>query len=218
MTSSHAAAPWTVTVITPWHEHVEFADGYWDALEAGAPDEVIIVDNGSDPPLDWSGIRLAENLGFCAACNLGLLAAKSDAVVFLNNDVELQRVNWLHEIRAKLGPKRLVGEIRQEAHTWVGGRAYSYIDGWCVAAMRDDLVELGGWDETLEEPAYYSDNLLTLRAQQADWEIVNVGVGLRHLVSGTSRDDMHAATKAAWANRAVWEQAVREAQLTTSIT
>jgi GT2 family glycosyltransferase len=200
----------TVTVVTPWFQHREFMPGYWDALEAGEPDEVIIVDNGSDPPLDFADVRLQTNTGFCPACNVGLDRATSDAVLFLNNDVDLGRANWLREIRAKIAPKRLVGEVRRGDHASVDGVMYSYVDGWCIAAMRDDLVELGGWDETLTEPAYYSDNLLSLRAEQTGWELVNVNVGLRHLVSGTARDNWGRITRAAAANRTVWEQAVRQ--------
>ena len=202
----------TITIVTPWLNHLEFCDGYWDAIEAGAPDEVIIVDNGSDPPLDFAAIRFEENRGFCAACNAGLHAATSDAVLFLNDDVELQTPGWLTKIRDRLEPKTLVGQQRTEQHAVVDGHLHAYIDGWCVAALTGDLVELGGWDETLDEPAYYSDNLLTLRALQAGWQLAHIGhLGLRHLGNGTSRDDGRRMRHAAANNRQVWEQAVREA-------
>ncbi len=205
----------TVTVVTPWQDHLELFDGYWNAIEAGVPDEVVVVDDGSDPPLSWASVRLDQPQGFCGACNAGLDAATSDAVVFLNNDVQLQAANWLRHIRRWLRPQTLVGELRAGPHTTVDGIEHPYIDGWCIGALREDWLDLGGWDDTLEEPAYYSDNLLTLRAQQAGWDFHTLTVGLHHLVSRTARDHMAAIAPAAAANRKVWEQAVRQSTLAT---
>ncbi len=208
----------TVTICTPWRDHLELADDYWDAIDAGAPDEVIIVNDGSIEPLPFVGAGIVriidtEPRGFCAACNTGLAAATSEAVLFLNNDIQLQAANWLRHIRNHLAPKTLVGEIRMGPHTTVDGQQHSYIDGWCIAAMREDWLDLGGWDETLEEPAYYSDNLLSLKAQQAGWDFKATWIGLHHLVSRTARDQMGRISEAAAANRIVWEQAVRESTL-----
>jgi GT2 family glycosyltransferase len=201
----------TVSVVTPWYGHLDYANGYWDAIEAGTPDEVIIVDNGSDPPLDYPGVRLEENTGFCHACNVGLHASTSDAVLFLNNDIELDDRDWLKPILRQLGPGRLVGELCAERHTVIDGHPVPYLDGWCLAGMRDDLINLGGWDETLAEPSYYGDNLLSLRAEKAGFDLVDVRpVGLRHLGNGTSRDNLMALFASAAVNRQVWEQAVRE--------
>jgi len=206
----------SVTVITPWRNHPEFADGWYEAIAASGATEVIVVDDASDPPLGWPGIRLDEPRGFCGACNAGLQAAATDAVVFLNNDIQLVRANWLREIRALLKPRTLVGELRSGSHTHVDGQEHPYIDGWCIAAMREDLVELGGWDETLEEPAYYSDNMLTLRAAQAGWHLSHLNVGLHHLVTGTAKDDPSRIHQAAQANRAKWVQAVTDSKLVTT--
>ena len=56
--------------------------------------EVIIVDNGSNPPTGKecpygraTYIRNEANLGFPVACNQGIRAAKGDAIILLNNDV-----------------------------------------------------------------------------------------------------------------------------------
>jgi GT2 family glycosyltransferase len=206
----------TVTVVTPMRNHDEFVEGWLEAVNVGAPDEVVIVDDASDPPYKTPDklVRLDESRGFCGACNAGLAAATMDAVVFLNNDIELRAANWLRNIRRHLWPRTLVGELRRGAHTYLDGQEHPYIDGWCIAAMREDLLELGGWDETLEEPAYYSDNLLTLRALQAGWKLATpIPIGLHHLVSGTAHDDRAAIERAASANRAVWEQAVRDSTL-----
>ncbi len=57
--------------------------------------EIILVDNGSEPPIKppFSGfietriIRNEENRGFPAAVNQGIRAAKGDIIILLNNDV-----------------------------------------------------------------------------------------------------------------------------------
>ena len=207
----------SVTVITPWRNHPEFVDGYLEAIDAGQPDHFLIVDDNSDPPLEFADVWLkGHSHGFCSACNAGLAAAGTDAVVFLNNDIQLVRANWLREIRALLKPRTLVGELRTGSHTHVDGREHPYIDGWCIAAMREDLLELGGWDDTLEEPAYYSDNMLTLRALEAGWDVSTLNVGLHHLVSGTAKDNPSRIHQAAQANRAKWVQAVTDSKLVTT--
>jgi GT2 family glycosyltransferase len=64
-------------------------------------DEVVVVDNGSaDDSVEVAEragarvIRLGVNLGFAAAVNRGVAAAKSDWVAILNNDVTL-KPDWL---------------------------------------------------------------------------------------------------------------------------
>ena len=61
----------------------------------------------------------------------------------------------------------LAGPLRFGRHADVDGEQFPYIDGWCLAGMREDLLRLGGFDEGLDEPAYYSDNLLCLEARAA---------------------------------------------------
>ncbi len=201
-----------VSVVTPWRDHLELAPAYWEAVEAGWPFETIIVDNGSEPPLEFATSRFPDNRGFCAACNHGLELAAGDAVLFLNNDVTMIRETWLDEIRAQLAPGRIVGNIRDDAHTAVNGDIIPYVDGWCLAAMTDDIRRIGGWDETLREPAYYSDNILCVNARRAGMELVHVDVGLRHLGNQTScatPDLEMMAHRAIIANRMTYDQAVR---------
>lgn len=217
----------SITIVTPWLNCPELAQGYWQAVEAAVDtcDRVIIVDNASEPPLEQThrertGIGLSpwvlfdrqeRNLGFSRACNRGLDIAETDAVLFLNNDVRLRDAGWLGAVRRELRPETLVGAtLRTDPHTAVDGQAVPYLEGWCVAALTADLRALGGWDD-LEEPSYYGDNLLSLHARAAGWKLVQVDVGLRHLGNYTTRRmDVNGV---AARNRAVYEQAVREARL-----
>lgn len=212
----------TVAVVTPWLGHPELLDGYIDALALGpveTHDEVIVVDNGSSPPLSRGGydawlkpLRLEHNRGFTGGCNAGLEAATADAVLFLNNDVVATRSGWLAAIRAALEPGVLVGaRLRTDRHGDVDGLSYPYLDGWCLGGMRADLLELGGFDEEYEEPAYYSDNDLCFRARAAGMRLREVRVPLLHLENVTAgRGDEPHVVWAREENRRRFELLVRE--------
>lgn len=194
----------SVAVVTPWHNRHDLAPDYLHALDRGPkPDEMMVVDNASDPPLEFWEIRNDTNRGFAAASNQGLAAATADVVVFLNNDIRGTRQGWLTELVAAVEPGVLAGaQLRNDRHAWVDDQPVPYLDGWCLAGMRDDLLDLGGFDETLAEPAYYSDNLLCLRARAAGMTLVEARVGLRHKGGQTSRADPAARASAAKANQA----------------
>lgn len=214
----------TVTIVTAWLDAFELIPGYWRALKAGLRDgdEVIVVDNASNPflelafgertqgvPSEWiTFVRFERNIGFSRACNVGLDRVGTDAVLFLNNDVRMSRPDWLDVLRGHLAPGVLVGaELRDGPHTAVDGVQHPYLDGWCLAGMRDDLLTLGAWNEDFEEPAYYGDNELCVRARALGFDLLPAEVGLRHLSNYTSRrmtiDDVAAR------NRERYVQSVR---------
>lgn len=198
----------TVTVVTPWWNHRELERDYWAALRH-QDCLVIVVDNGSEPALP-NAWRLDHNSGFSHACNVGLDLASTDAVLFLNNDILMTSADWLENIRAALGPGVLIGaQLRSDPHADVDNERMPYLDGWCVGGMRDELLELGGWDESLEEPSYYGDNILSLRARAAGMTLREVRVGLRHKLNVSANDHPGVAAASA-ANRARYQATVRE--------
>lgn len=108
-------------------------------------------------------------------------------MVFLNNDIQATAADWLRPLRAALEPGVLVGaNLRHEPHGAVDGQPLPYLDGWCLAGMRDDLLDLGGWDEEYMEPSYYGDNDLSLRARAAGMTLREARVTLRHKQNGTA--------------------------------
>lgn len=156
----------TITVVTPWHNMRHLEREYWKALRTENC-EVIVVDNGSDPPLP-NAWRLEHNSGFSHASNVGLELSTTDAVLFLNNDIFATQPGWLEPIRQELDYGVLVGPvIRYDQHGNVDGHSLPYLDGWCLAGMRDDLLDIGGWDEGYQEPSYFGDNDLAFRARLA---------------------------------------------------
>jgi GT2 family glycosyltransferase len=189
----------SLTVVTPWLNHRELERDYWAAMRTvGA--EVLVIDNGSEPPLP-NAWRLDRNTGFSHACNVGLELARTDAVLWLNNDIAAVRADWLEPIRDALEPGVLVGaNLRFDQHGSVDGESFPYLDGWCLAGMRDDLLDLGGFDESYAEPAYYSDNDLCLRARAAGMRLREVPVGLVHKLNVTAGHSV-AVSEATVANR-----------------
>jgi len=99
-----------LSIIIPAYNQAEMTTECIQAVMEGTTDyEIVVVDNGSDPPFNppFSGfneisvIRNDENKGFPAAANQGIRKAKGDIIVLLNNDVivspdSLNRLtNWL---------------------------------------------------------------------------------------------------------------------------
>ena len=201
-----------IAIVTPWHNHQELLADYMEAVGvAGEWDELIIVDCGSEPQLEFATVYPGSNLGFCGGSNYGLNCATADAVVFLNNDVRIRSQSWLEEIRASLEPGVLVGQLRNGLHTSVDNTLLTYLDGWCLAGMRSELLALGGFDETLEEPAYYSDNLLCLEARAAGMTLVDLRIGLEHLQNVTAGPAWDSRVQAATtSNRARYQARARE--------
>lgn len=202
----------TCAVVTPWTDHEDLWEDYSEAIDAAQPDQVLIVDNASEPPLAFAQIRLEANLGFCGGSNVGLRAATTDIVVFLNNDVALTSGDWLTKLLAALEPGVLVGaRLRTDRHADVDGHPMPYLDGWCLAGTRDDFRTLGGWNTQLAEPAYYSDNLLCLEARAAGMTLREVPVGLHHknFTSGRmlARDHVQRVTLE---NQARYQERARE--------
>ena len=201
----------SVAVVTPWLNHPELTDDYLEAIADERPDELIVVDNGSDPAVPFATVRLDSNHGVAVAYNIGLREATTDIVVFLNNDVGLVRHGWLHALAAATEPGVLVGaNLRYDAHGDVDGQRLPYLDGWCLAGRREDLLSLDGFDESYEEPAYYSDNDLSLRARAKGMTLREVPLGLRHKLNMTANDDPAAKDKAAAANYERFAAAARE--------
>lgn len=186
----------TITAVTPWLGHRELERDYWAAIRA-ANLKALVIDNGSTPPLP-NAVRSETNLGFAKACNLGLRLATTDAVLFLNNDIADGQPGWAEPIREALEPGVLVGaQLRRNAHGDVDGQPFPYLDGWCLAGMREDLLELGGFDETFDEPSYFGDNDLCLRARLAGFTLREAKVRLRHLENRTAGRASDPAVRAA---------------------
>jgi GT2 family glycosyltransferase len=80
--------------------------------EGSTPYEVILVDDGSEPPLDEAVaaveglrvVRLPTQQGFVGAANRGAEAARGHSLVFLNNDTAVCD-GWIEALGGRLGRK-----------------------------------------------------------------------------------------------------------------
>lgn len=172
----------SIAIVTPWRDHLELAPDYFAAVDAAAPDQLIVVDDGSDPPLKFAALRLDASGGFCTASNVGLHACLTDQVLFLNNDVRALRENWLDDFRAAIEPGVIVGPLQEPAHCKVDDVAYPYVDGWALGMVTDDALRLCGWDERYDHagPAYFSDTALSFHARWHGFRLRELRPGLAH--------------------------------------
>lgn len=80
--------------------------------------ELIIVDNGSEPPIkppftgfiETTLIRNEENKGFPIAVNQGIRAAKGDVIILLNNDV-IVTPGWAEKLAGWLDEFDIIGPV-----------------------------------------------------------------------------------------------------------
>ncbi len=91
--------PQGISVVIPSHNGKHLLETLLPSLMPQAPDEVILVDNGStDGTASWlmqfyptvKVVQRVEALGFAAASNLGIQAARFSRVLMLNNDMVVQ--------------------------------------------------------------------------------------------------------------------------------
>ena len=88
------------TVLIPTYNRQEHLDGVLSALadqaEPDVPFAVVLVDDGSDPPVSLEGrawpfevelVRLEANVGRAAARNAGLAAVRTRLTIFLDDDM-----------------------------------------------------------------------------------------------------------------------------------
>lgn len=203
----------SVAIVTAWRDHLELAADYFQAVEAANPDQLVIVDDASDPPLTFASHRLDTPGGFCTANNHGLRQVECDITLMLNNDIAPLRQSWLREIVELVEPGAIVAPLRYDAHGHVDGVSYPYGDGWCLAALTEDLRRIGGWDETYDiaGPAYYSDNALSFQARMNGFRIREVRPGLAHKGGQTGGVDDQLFQAALAANSVIFQDQVRKA-------
>jgi GT2 family glycosyltransferase len=181
----------------------------------GAAFEVVVVDNGSSDgspewvaqyaaaaPLPVRLIRNSVNLGFCAANNQGIAAARGEFIALLNNDAEAGP-GWLAALLGAFdepgvgmaASKILVWEdpaqIDKVGHLiWLDGQnrgrgsgetdrgQYDRVeevlwpDGAACMYRKAMLDQIGGFDEDLF--AYGDDAELGLRARIAGWRCLYI--------------------------------------------
>lgn len=172
------------------------------AALAGAPVELLVVDDRPDPreALDIEAkVLTGRAAGPAAARNIGWLAAATEWVVFLDDDV-LPDADWATRLIADLqaAPAHVGGVQGNLRVPLPAGRAptdwervtAALADGdWITADMayrRSALETAGGFDERLPR-AFREDAELAHRVRQAGWELRRGARTVTHPVRPESR-------------------------------
>jgi len=103
-------------VIPTWNQNEMTVECITAIRENTQDCEIIVVDNGSNPPfekpytgfIDTTVIRNDKNMGFPIAINQGVRAAKRDVVILLNNDVVVTP-GWADKLMEALHEFSIVG-------------------------------------------------------------------------------------------------------------
>jgi hypothetical protein len=173
---------------------------------------VIVIDSGSQAAAQTTLHDMVTRLGgkhhllnggglfsFADACNYGLHLATGEIVMFLNNDISSD-AGWLDQVErdVRANPGALLGPATDVRG--LAGRAFLYIEGWCIAAERAVWDALHGWDaETFQRP-YWEDVDLSWRAVQAGFRLRKRAWPVHHIGNVTS-DSVPGAKDATDANR-----------------
>ena len=106
-------------IIPVWNQHEITKECVSSIYENTKDFEIIIVDNGSEPPInkDTIGlfrnvivIRNETNLGFPVAVNQGIKQAKGDVICLLNNDV-IVTPHWADKLASHLDKFAIVSSM-----------------------------------------------------------------------------------------------------------
>lgn len=215
-----------LSVLMILHDQFELTMRALGSLRATYPGaiELILIDSGSTDATRGieryvrgaTVVRFETNIGYLKGCNAALQFATADAILYLNNDVELAPGAVTAALRRLNGDSRvgLVGGMVVRTH----GRLQEagciiYNDGSTQGYMRDAsplapeanfvrdveycsgvfllgrralLSDLGGYDDAFA-PAYYEDVDLCLRVTQARYRVVyDPAVMLVHLEFGSA--------------------------------
>lgn len=172
------------------------------------PDELIVVDDGSDPPLaPLPGARLLRQAprGPAHARNLGAAQSRADVLLFVDADVvvgpqtvaQLVRVlaarpelSGVQTVYARTeGPfaARLSNAVQRFQMRRVAGRPLAGLSSYCVAVRRQAFEAAGGFDQQLNRATIEDDNLgLRLAARGAQLRVAQ-DVEVTHLAQPSLR-------------------------------
>ena len=179
--------------------------------------DVIVVDDGSDPPLptipEGRIVRLPSNRGPAAARNAGLAEVTTPLVAFVDTDVDLDD-GWLEpllahfndplvalvapRVRSSAGASALAKyetarsplDLGDEAARVAAGTRVSYVPAAAIVVRTDALRAVGGFDEALRA------------GEDVDmvWRLIGAGHRCRYEPGGTVHHHPR-STLSAWARQ-----------------
>ncbi|HTQ05062.1 MAG TPA: glycosyltransferase [Polyangiaceae bacterium] len=195
-----------IAVIVPAKNRPAFLARLVDSVkrQRGVRTELVVVDDGSDPPLGGLGegvtvVRNAESRGACASRNRGLEVSRADVVTFFDDDAELGSDDVLARSYAWLVKRpraAAVGFRQTDAHGATRGvnpgsggepRLAPLFYTYGCMVRRKVFEELGGFAEPFFY--YYEEMELSLRILDAGYDIVyDPDLAVIHHESEVGRD------------------------------
>jgi GT2 family glycosyltransferase/glycosyltransferase involved in cell wall biosynthesis len=231
----------TLSVIMVLHDQFDLTLMALGSLRANYPGdiELILVDSGSADETRLierfvpgaTYLRFDDNIGYLRGCNAGLTFATADAVLYLNNDIELAPGAIAAALRRLESDPRIgvvgglvlrTNDVVQEAGNIVfcDGSTQGYMrdasplapeanfvrdvdfcSGVFLMARRTVLNRLEGFDEAFA-PAYYEDADLCIRMSEAGFRVVyDPAVVVHHLEYGSATSSRGAEAEIGRARR-----------------
>lgn len=203
-----------ISIIIPVYNQHEMTTECLESVRRHTSDyEIVLVDNGSTPPVPGATLRNETNLGFPVAVNQGIRAAKGDIIILLNNDV-IVTPGWADALARHLDDYAIVaplanycaglqrvtlpayrdeGELEWLAIDWAkknAGKSFpvNWVIGFCMAFKRSLYNELGEFDESLW-PCSGEEIDFCLRARKAGHQVgIARDVYVHHVGSQTFLD------------------------------
>lgn len=187
----------TVSVVIPGYNESHLSRKVLQDVKSTADldYEIIFVDDGSTDDTEHivntiggvTYIKHSENKGVPCAWNTGIMAAKGDYVLILNNDIEITDPSWMSKMVNNMkGRKAIVGpeKITYNSATEYRGNILPYINGWCFGFPRRIFIELGLFDEIFS-PGGMEDVDYCVRAVLAGYQLVEVPLRMQHQYAAT---------------------------------
>lgn len=203
-----------ISIVIPVFNQHEMTQDCLKAIRENTRDyELILVDNGSIPPIPFSTISNEKNLGFPVAVNQGIRAAEGETIILLNNDV-IVTPGWAVRLLEHLEKYSIVSpvtnfaagiqrvtvpvyhnevELGRVAEKWADDHAgesleVNWVIGFCMAFKRSIYDELGPFDESLW-PCSGEELDFCLRTRKSGHRIgIAANVYVHHFGSQTFKD------------------------------
>ena len=199
-----------LSIITPVYNNINYNNYIINSFSSFKDIELIIIDNASkDATKDLQStdnvkiIRNQENKGFGYACNQGYAQAKSDTILFLNNDIKIsdKTMVWLYEYIDFVKDNMLVGptggfvdpnsNFDFKYETSDPNKKYNYMSGWFLMGKKstfDKLIPencIGPFD-CIKYFAYFEDVHLSFEARKLGIQFVLKPIPVMHFGKQTS--------------------------------
>jgi len=162
--------------------------------------EVLCVNDGSTEQdgcsfwgkgnlIPFTSIRIAKNMGFIAASNLGMSQANGDIKILISSDVRIYRP-FIKDVISILddNPKTVVGNMLRNYDTgWnkFGDQLFPYIEGWFIAVTAEAWDDIGRFD-TRFMPNDYEDVDFSTSATSKGYSLVSLkNDGIVHIGAQT---------------------------------